>query len=777
MNRKSDLKKQLLKKCIFCVLFLLINVALLVTTTYAWFSDQAMNKNNKVFAGNLLTDILINESDLKENLVKSNIITDSDPIPEYLNDFKYVRTFKDDTIQTYYYASRIPSVINLNGDETSIDTSILNISMLEPGQAFRVPVNVMASGDLAIKAAGALKVEENKTGLDIFIEEHPNIEADLQAAIDDPSTPTGKASSSDDIHLLNSLLSMQATVTDKASESTKTFNGKYFIDNGGELEDAIIVYLLEEVGSDIEVDRDSLELDKVFLNKLYEVKNERFFGTLRQFEYLITYGSQANVDNGTPKALNLICDAYNYNTRNILPEKGDMDDNIYNEYLAELENTVLSYNEEYMALHNSYDANLYADYNRYLSYASGYCIPYDAIADDGKLNKDGIKVDVKDGDGKLLYTKEGLSEIDTINFLLYMPLDASNEYQYASTTLSLGATATQVEYEIDDTGCMIYDKSSVINHSHEYTTINYLDDNGDVKSIKIPKISYVGNVSFDAGDHGEYEVVPSYDIASSDIIDLSSSEYRPKTNQRYRFIGYKFNENEKQFICCYEFATPYKGDIIILNDGKKYRVLKVNGTKIFVMGMENSDSKLAGLVETKKYDDLRFPVGDGLVAIKYDGLDIDTYLNETWYSSLNDGDTIPMYSAIEDTHIYQNVYSQYTNPLDGNSIIHTFDVGNRKVFAIDISDIYEYFGKDTLNQDELYEFFYGDIKIENLDKPISIWLRSSSTTGEAINIFAVKADNSKEISYNAADQEAYIRPAFVIDLSNDGVSYRYPTHK
>ena len=315
-------KKSYKNRFIVSIITLLLTVSCFITVSYAWFTNSAYVSGNKVFVGNLMVDVLISKDDLKANLVNSGVTPEWEDMPSYLNDFKYTRTLTDGTTETYYYASRIPSTVN----SEEIDTSILHVENVEPGQAIRVKVNIVNSGDLALKAAGALRIEESFTGLETLI--NKNISESMSfdedgipdsfnpdSGLIDESNKSGYASIDQETFLFNTLLNIQTKIIDNEEETDIIIGDKKFKDVGGHLEDTLCVYLLEGVGDgDIQVDREALN------NELEDLEqDDRFFGTLMQFEFLTTYGQQASKDNNTTKDIRLIMDVCNYKNENILP--------------------------------------------------------------------------------------------------------------------------------------------------------------------------------------------------------------------------------------------------------------------------------------------------------------------------------------------------------------------------------------------------------------------------------------------------------------------------
>ena len=120
-----------------------------------------------------------------------------------------------------------------------------------------------------------------------------------------------------------------------------------------------------------------------------------------------------------------------------------------------------------MALYKDINRSLYDDYQRYLDNAGGHCLPLDSILDsqDHLPSKDGVDVNVYK-DNEVVDTYKA-SEIGECEFYVFMPETASSLYQNASISLQLGVTATQAEYEMDDTGYMVYDKFESNNNTEK----------------------------------------------------------------------------------------------------------------------------------------------------------------------------------------------------------------------------------------------------------------------------------------------------------------------
>ena len=232
--------------------------------------------------------------------------------------------------------------------------------------------------------------------------------------------------------------------------------------------------------------------------------------------------------------------------------------------------------------------------------------------------------------------------------------------------------------------------------------------------------------------------------------------------------------------------VPNKGDIIYLNnEGKSYRVLKVDGTKIKVLAMHDTTEM--------KFD-------SETTNTTYAGSDLDNYLNgETdgcFYYSLSDA----IKSAIVPQNIVQKFYDMHgstnsqTNDnyynfesVNPNSQLYIWyentneskEVGQRKVFTLGIEDIIEYFdGSKVIGLNPLLQMFYNSNYSElgpngqtrTFDNAKSVWLSSYFENSEwpAYEIYALYMDLdfatvlSRDLSLNYSFA---VRPAFVVDLA------------
>lgn len=219
-------------------------------------------------------------------------------------------------------------------------------------------------------------------------------------------------------------------------------------------------------------------------------------------------------------------------------------------------------------------------------------------------------------------------------------------------------------------------------------------------------------------------------------------------------------------------SYPVKGDLIELDlDGqgaKDYRVLKISGSVAQVMAMYDT------LMST--YNDTSTTTTFGsTTAQKYEGSTLDTYLNTTWYNTL----TTATKAAIVPENVVQHCYQYYDEPNTPNTPTYIYqyqynwsdsdyenanDVGNvtvgdRNVFALDLKDIFDYFGKVCITSNELMTLFWNQTTaVSNY-----LWLRSSVAD---LSNFAWSVDgDSGSLDNDDVYDSFVVRPALNLDLS------------
>ena len=218
------------------------------------------------------------------------------------------------------------------------------------------------------------------------------------------------------------------------------------------------------------------------------------------------------------------------------------------------------------------------------------------------------------------------------------------------------------------------------------------------------------------------------------------------------------------------FEPPAKGSIVKMNlDGteKQYRVLNVNGNICKVMGMWDDF--------TSAYNKTSTTTSFGsTTAQKYEGSTLDTYLNTTWYNTLNN----TAKAAIVPENVVQYCYKYYNKPNTPNTPTYTYQyqyqwggsdynnadnvgnitVGERNVFALDLKDIFDYIGKVCITSDELMTMFWNSTtKVSKY-----IWLRSASDDQNIT--WAVRGSHGC-LDGNIYNYVGVVRPALNLDMS------------
>ena len=218
-----------------------------------------------------------------------------------------------------------------------------------------------------------------------------------------------------------------------------------------------------------------------------------------------------------------------------------------------------------------------------------------------------------------------------------------------------------------------------------------------------------------------------------------------------------------------------KGDLINIdldgNGDKTYRVLAINGNVAKLLGMSDisTSQKYNATSKTGTFT-------NGTTGQLYAGSDLDTYLNTTWYNTL----TSTVKAAIVPESRTQYMYQYYGGPNTPNTPTYTYQyqynwsdsdyenanltdsilIGNRNIFALDLKDIFDYFGKVCITSNELMELW------TNQTSAVSgkyWWLSSAYADNPG---YAWDVDGSRgRLNYYGVDNAIAVRPAFNLDLS------------
>ena len=214
-----------------------------------------------------------------------------------------------------------------------------------------------------------------------------------------------------------------------------------------------------------------------------------------------------------------------------------------------------------------------------------------------------------------------------------------------------------------------------------------------------------------------------------------------------------------------------KGSLVKMNlDGteRQYRVLSVNGNVCKVLGMWDDLTSVYNSTSTTT-------TFGSTTAQKYEGSTLDTYLNTTWYNTLSS----EAKNAIVPENVVQYCYKYYDTPNTPNTSTYTYQyqfnwsdsdydnadnvgnvtVGDRNVFALDLKDIFDYFGKVCITSNELMTLFFNQTtKVYKY-----LWLRSSLANGSRA-AWIVDGDGGR-LRFDGVDYSRVVRPALNLDMS------------
>lgn len=218
-----------------------------------------------------------------------------------------------------------------------------------------------------------------------------------------------------------------------------------------------------------------------------------------------------------------------------------------------------------------------------------------------------------------------------------------------------------------------------------------------------------------------------------------------------------------------------KGDLINMdldgNGNKTYRVLAISGNVAKLLGMSDisTSQKYNATSKTGTFT-------NGTTGQLYAGSDLDIYLNTTWYNTL----TSTVKAAIAPESRTQYMYQYYNEPNTPNTPTYTYQyqynwsdsdyrnanltdsilIGNRNIFALDLKDIFDYFGKVCITSNELIELWTNQTSAVS-DK---YWWLSSAIAGYPAYAWLVAGDYGHLTPIDVVFVYA-VRPAFSLDLS------------
>ena len=223
-----------------------------------------------------------------------------------------------------------------------------------------------------------------------------------------------------------------------------------------------------------------------------------------------------------------------------------------------------------------------------------------------------------------------------------------------------------------------------------------------------------------------------------------------------------------------------KGNILSMDlDGqgaKQYRVLSMNGDVAKVVAMYDD------LTSIWRNDYSITTTMGTLTVAKYEGSDIDTYLNTTWYNTLKDNvkAAIVPENVVCDAWYWGNTGDpDYTGtygssvPGTSNYTISkyaggTLNIGERNVFALGVQDVIDYLNDSSVQVDtsailrnvNIWKMFWND-EVSHSGK--YLWLRSSRAdySDSAWNVSGAYG----YLGYNGVNVSYVVRPALNLNLN------------
>lgn len=252
--------------------------------------------------------------------------------------------------------------------------------------------------------------------------------------------------------------------------------------------------------------------------------------------------------------------------------------------------------------------------------------------------------------------------------------------------------------------------------------------------IASPVFNAIKNIMTSTGD--KTTTIKNYD---NEDVDILTKEWKPLEMTDVEM-------ETKDNISIIGNFTP--GQIVSIGDSQ-YRVLAADGTKVKVLSLSAQGSSIFGYSTT------------------YADSILDNTLNN-FYTNLPK----EIKESIVDEEVSQSYYKLENGTLAGADLqithddtsnnyyfklINTVNVGNRKVYALGIEDIIEYFG-NTISNTELNKFVF------NSDTMYSdVWLRSGTDVENSG--MALFASNGKILNNRSVSGGSYsYHPVFTLDL-------------
>lgn len=220
---------------------------------------------------------------------------------------------------------------------------------------------------------------------------------------------------------------------------------------------------------------------------------------------------------------------------------------------------------------------------------------------------------------------------------------------------------------------------------------------------------------------------------------------------------------------------PVKGDLVYIGSSSEdkmlYRVLSMNGPVASLISM--SDVTVSGYYSSSPVV-VTFDSSNSISGIKYEGSSIDNYLENTFYESLPSS----MKNSIVPSDISQKIIKVDTNSPSSsiayNNFAHYLDnatdfyysyglndvtIVDRRVFAPDVSELFNYFGQSNFTSSNIASTFFIDQESSS-----HFWTRSASSS-LTTSAYAFISDGLPFAAYNYSSS-CGVRACFNIDFTN-----------
>ena len=280
----------------------------------------------------------------------------------------------------------------------------------------------------------------------------------------------------------------------------------------------------------------------------------------------------------------------------------------------------------------------------------------------------------------------------------------------------------------------------------------------------------------------QYEADTELDIKDINVQEapMGSRCYVIESGNTYVLNGSKeWRSNSNGSILSFSSIIS-KGSIVNLdldgNGDKQYRVIKYNGNVAQVMAMYDT------LTSEWNADTSKTTTMGTLTVGKYDGSDIDIYLNTTWYNTL----TSTAKAAIVPENVVCDAWywdstgdpdytGSYGDSVPGTSNYTiskyaggTLNIGNRNVFALGVQDVIDYLNDSSVQVDttailrnvNIWKMFWND-EVSHSDK--YPWLRSSFAD-DSYAAWRVRGDRGR-LDMDYVGNSYVVRPALNLDMS------------